>query len=393
MGPSPDREASVVAAGAVHFEPDDRGRERCDGRRPGIEVRRRQHLEGILQSGRKGDERQERRIGLRESGDQDHVVVRHVLVAQEAVPGDAVVAELIRGAFADHAEPVGIVQVQEGVVLVREAGECRGIRRVAGHRVDTVHRDQARLSRVGGGQQLFEMRGVVVPEPDHVRAVTRGDHGPVVDRLVRPAVQEHGAVAHEDRDHRHVDVRDRGEEQDVFARQQVGHLLFDLLVETRAAEETRPAGMGSPLGQVFGDRGDDLLIEIEPQVVAGRPVREPLVADPDLTADLLVDHGVDHRVLVLQPREVRCRGHPAVEPSVHLAAPGLVVQRRPDREVGLAPLGARIGPVRAGSGFGGRNGHLTSPSATPKSDLTRGGGGRVMRRTTRQGDARPRTSA
>ena len=52
--------------------------------------------------------------------------------------------------------------------------------------------------------------------------------------------------------------------------------------------------------------------------------------------------------------------HRSSHPS-DLAAPGLVVQGWPDGEVGLAPSGVRIGPVRAGSGFGGGDGHRTSP--------------------------------
>ena len=86
MGPLPHREASEVAAGAVDLEPGDRGRERRDRRRPGVEVRRGQHLQRILQPGREREERQQRRVGLRESGDQHDVVVATSVVAEQAVP-------------------------------------------------------------------------------------------------------------------------------------------------------------------------------------------------------------------------------------------------------------------------------------------------------------------
>ena len=119
-------------------------------------------------------------------------------------------------------------------------------------------------------------------------------------------------------------------------------------------------------GQVLGNRGDDLLVEVEPQVVAGRPVGEPVVADPDPAADLLVDHGIDHRMLVLQAREVRRRGHPTVEPSVVLATAGLAARRTARRRRRTARrLGARIGPVRRGLRVRWRGGHGLVPSAHP----------------------------
>ena len=52
------------------------------------------------------------------------------------------------------------------------------------------------------------------------------------------------------------------------------------------------------------DRVDDLRIEVEPQVVAGGEVGQPLVADADPPALDLVDHRVVHRVSSAQPLEV-----------------------------------------------------------------------------------------
>ncbi len=248
-------------------------------------------------------------------------------------------------------------------MLRRQSGERGEIRCVAGHRVHAVHRDHAGLPRVTGREELFQVSDVVVAEPHDPRAVTRRDHGTVVDRLVCPAVQEHGAVRGQDRQDGHVDVCDRGEQQDVLAAEQLGRRGLDLFVEPRAAEEPGPAGVRAPLGQVLGHRRDDLFIEVEPQVVAGRPVGEPTVADADPAPDLLVDHGVHHRVLVLQSREIRGGGHPAVEPAVRLSSPGRAVQGRPDGNVGLPSSGARISPARAGFGLGGRDGHELVPSA------------------------------
>ena len=53
---------------------------------------------------------------------------------------------------------------------------------------------------------------------------------------------------------------------------------------------------GCPSRTVSVDAVDDLLVQIEAQVVAGREVGEPLVADADAAAFDLVDHRVGHRM-------------------------------------------------------------------------------------------------
>ena len=182
-----------------------------------------------------------------------------------------------------------------------------------------------------------------------VRAVTRRDHRAVVDRLVRPTVEEDRAVADQDRDHRHVDVGDRGQEQDVLAAEQVGHRLLDLRVQPRVAEQPGPAGVRAPPRQVLGHRRDDLLVEVEPEVVAGRPVGEPLVTDADRRPDLLVDDGVHHGMGALESREVGGGGDPAVEPAVDVASPGLAVRRRLRRGRRPPVVGRRRSSVDEGS--------------------------------------------
>ena len=141
---------------------------------------------------------------------------------------------------------------------------------------------------------------VLVREPLDRGAAGLGQSATVVDRLVGAAVQEHRAAAGEDRNHRHVDVGDRRQQQAVLGAQQRGEPVLDLLVQDRAAQETRPARMGAPAPQIVGDRVDDLLVEIEPEVVARRVVGEPLVADADLAAIDLVDDGVEHAMGVLE---------------------------------------------------------------------------------------------
>ncbi len=57
--------------------------------------------------------------------------------------------------------------------------------------------------------------------------------------------------------------------------EQLGQLLLDLRVQPRVAQQPGPGRVRAPPRQVLGHRGDDLLVEVEPQVVAGRPVGEP----------------------------------------------------------------------------------------------------------------------
>ena len=76
VGLAPHLAADRVAAASVDLEARDHGRERCDRRRPRVEVRRCQYLQRVLQRRRQCEERQQRGVGLREAGDEDRVVVR-----------------------------------------------------------------------------------------------------------------------------------------------------------------------------------------------------------------------------------------------------------------------------------------------------------------------------
>lgn len=222
-------------------------------------------------------------------------------------------------------------------MLGRQLRESVQVRRIAGHRVHTVHRDHAgvRVHRVA--HQFGQMIGVVMAEADDRGPVARRIHGTVVDRLVCAPVQEDRPVSDQDRDHRGVDVGDRGQDKHVLAAQELGRLLFDLRVHRRAPEEARPRWVRTPLGEVLGDRRDDLGLEVEAEVVARREVRQPLIADADPATPLLVDDGVHHRVRGRQARQVGNGRYPAVEPAVVRAPARLAVGRRLDGDVGDAP--------------------------------------------------------
>ena len=169
-------------------------------------------------------------------------------------------------------------------------------------------------------EQLVQVLRIVVPEPDDRRAAPGSEHRAVEDRLVRPAVEEDRPVAGEHRDHRHVDVGDRREQQDVLAPEQLGHPLLDLHVRPRTAEQPRPRGVRAPPIEILGDRGDHVGVEVQTEVVARREVRQPVIADPDPPPLLLVDHRVHHRVRAREPGEIGHRGHPTIEPVIRPTA-------------------------------------------------------------------------
>ena len=101
--------AQLIAAALVDVEASQDGRQRGDGRGPGVEVGRRGDLQQVLDLGRAGDEGQQRGVGLGEAGNQHDVVVALTEVAHDAVAPAPVRAGLLARALADHAEAVGVV--------------------------------------------------------------------------------------------------------------------------------------------------------------------------------------------------------------------------------------------------------------------------------------------
>ena len=142
------------------------------------------------------------------------------------------------------------------------------------------------------------------------RPVPSGDLAPVEDGLVSPTLQEDHSRSGEHRDDGHVDVGDGGEQQCVFATQERAELCFDPLVEDRASQQSRPAGVRTPGIEVCRDCIDDLSVQVEPQVVARREVVQPVIPHPNSPAVDLIDHRIEHRVRRLQS------GHPVIEPLV-----------------------------------------------------------------------------
>jgi len=117
------------------------------------------------------------------------VLVGLAEVADHAVAAAAVRVRLLAAALPDHAEAVDVVQVQQGVVRARQAGERRQVGRVAGHAVDPVHADQPRALGVAEQQPLKRL-GVVVGEAHQAGVVGAGDHAAVPDGHVGAAVDE-----------------------------------------------------------------------------------------------------------------------------------------------------------------------------------------------------------
>ena len=91
-------------------------------------------------------------------------------------------------AFADYAEPVGVVDHQPGIEAVAERGQLAERRKIAVHRENAFGRDQhARVARAVFRQQCFGMAHVVVTEREHLapgeaRAGPQAGMGNLVDQ-------------------------------------------------------------------------------------------------------------------------------------------------------------------------------------------------------------------
>ena len=257
---------------------------------------------------------------------------------------------------------MGVVDVQQRAVTAGDLGERLQVGGVAGHAVDAVHAHEPRAVGLGA-QQLVEVVRILEAEaPD--RGAARARHlAAVVDRLVCARVEEDRAGGGQQRDHRHVDVRDRRQDERVLAAEQRGQPLLDLLVEHRAAEQPRPARVRAPRVEIGRDRVDDLAVEVEAEVVAGGEVRQPLVADPDHAAVDLVDDGVHHRVCRPQLGQVAARLEPVLEPRLARSASGRITRevQGADRRVHRQDIGGTPGALELGvstaSDFGARVKH------------------------------------
>ena len=140
---------------------------------------------------------------------------------------------------------MGIVDIEQGVVLAADPGVLGQVGHVAGHGVDPVHAEEPG----GGGRQraqgLFEGAGSLERTRWRV-APALGPPAPLVDGLVGLGIDEHGALAGQDRNDRGVDDGDGRQQEGVGGAEQVGQLLFDVDVGAGAAQQPGPAGVGAP---------------------------------------------------------------------------------------------------------------------------------------------------
>jgi len=97
---------------------------------------------------------------------------------------------------------------------------------------------------------------------------------------------------------------------------ELGQAFLDLRVEDRATKQTRPARVRPPLVQIRRDGFDDLALQVETQVVAGREVREPPVAHADHATVDLLDHRIAHGMRASELVEVMNRRQPFVDPGM-----------------------------------------------------------------------------
>ena len=226
----------VVAFGVVDPEAGEHRRERSRRGRARVQVRRGCDLQVVLQPRGKRQEGEKRRVRLGEAGHEHDVVVALAEVTDDAVAAMSV-GRCRRGRLTDDAEAVGVIDVQERVVLTADAGVGRQVGHVAGHAVHAVDAKEPLLAGRQRTQDLLEMVVVVRPDAVKSRPGAPRDGRPFVDRLVSLGVDEYRTLTGEDGDHRGVNDRDRREHERVGCSEQVGELLFDLDVEARIAEQ------------------------------------------------------------------------------------------------------------------------------------------------------------
>ena len=228
------------------------------------------------------------------------MVVPFARPAHDRVAAAAVGGRVVAVALAGDPEAVGVVHVQQGVVLAGQGGEGRQVGRVAGHRVDPVHADQARAP-ARAPEQPPGVLDVAGAEPPHGRPPGGGHAGGVVDGPVGAQVDQDRPLAGERREHAVVGMGQGGEGEDVLDPEQLADRRLDPPVGHRAGDRPGPAGMGPPAGQVGRHLGDHLEVEVKPEVVAGGEVDQPVAVDLDPPAVDLLDNGVAHRVLDHEP--------------------------------------------------------------------------------------------
>jgi hypothetical protein len=78
---------------------------------------------------------------------------------------------------------VNFVEIGDGIIFVGEVANLGDRGDVAVHRIDALEGDQLGRGRVRGGEQLFQMGEIVVPEDLLLaaRAADAGDHRGVVE--------------------------------------------------------------------------------------------------------------------------------------------------------------------------------------------------------------------
>jgi hypothetical protein len=154
------------------------------------------------------------------------------------------------------------------------------------------------LSGPWSSRRVLDVAGAEAPDGGAARG---GDGGGVLDGPVGAHVDQDRPLAGEGREDAVVGVGQGREGEDVLDPEQLAHHRLDPTVGLGAGDRPGPAGMGAPAGQVGRHLGDHLEVEVEPEVVAGGEVDQPVAVDLDPPAVDLLDDGVGHGVLDHEP--------------------------------------------------------------------------------------------
>ncbi len=180
---------------------------------------------------------------------------------------------------------MNLVDISHRAILLGEIADAAYRREIAIHRIEALEHDELRPRRIGGGEQLLEMRHVVVAEDLFfgVRLTDTLDH-----RIVVPGVRQDQAIRHQLRERRNASLVGDiagGKDQRRFFAVQVGKLPLKLHHRMIiAGDVTGAAGAGAHSRCGFDHGANHLGVLAHAEVVVGAPdhdVLRPLRRMPD----------------------------------------------------------------------------------------------------------------
>ncbi len=201
---------------------------------------------------------------------------------------------------------MGIVHIEDGVLLLRDFVQGGERRQRAAHAVDAVDGHDGNAIRSGLAQYALQVGGVAVREIDDADAVGLGDLGAFLNRVVGMLVDHEQVLAADQAGHgAHVRQGHGRIDQGCFRSQPAGDLVLGVGIGANTREGARGAVMSAPFLEPFGNDGLHARMLIESQEAIGAEIDHLLSAHAHHAAGTaFVDHQVLEVVVGKQSAEV-----------------------------------------------------------------------------------------